>query len=482
MTDQSRGRIVSVRDVLFVIFKRQKMIIAIFLITVATVTIGVFLSTPIYESSTKVMLNREVSEAVLRVAPWYPLMRRFELEEEINSEIELIKSRTVVEAAIEKLDLEVAAQDISSPQATSTEDVTAAEGEGKDSEQSRESRILALQKDIVAEPVKKSDIIQIRYSSPDPKRAMDVANAVAEMYIEYRAKIYRASGAVDFFDEQIEIARRNLDQLESALKDYREQEALLSYETQEMILLQKLNEFETSLTKVRKDIISTEAKLVIIRDFMASPLQPLVPSMEIREERIISSLHDRLIDLRMRLNELLTKYTEEHREILNLRREIAMGEAELKAEVEKVIDLEESSLAVLQAEEGALRSTVSMLYAEVKTFPEKELTIDRLQRAIENHKGVYTMLVLKREEAKVSEASDRRIANVSVISPATLPLKPIRPQKGLLLFVGCLIGFIGGFGLAFVTEYLDHSLRTNEDVEHYLNLPVLACIPEMKQL
>ncbi|MCK4597853.1 hypothetical protein KAU04_07415, partial [bacterium] len=353
MTDQSPGRIVSMRDVLFVIFKRQKMIIAIFLITVATVTIGVFLSTPIYESSTKVMLNREVSEAVLRVAPWYPLMRRFELEEEINSEIELIKSRTVVEAAIEKLDLEVAAQDISSPQATSTEDVTATEGEGKDSEQSRESRILALQKDIVAEPVKKSDIIQIRYSSPDPKRAMDVANAVAEMYIEYRAKIYRASGAVDFFDEQIEIARRNLHQLESALKDYREQEALLSYETQEMILLQKLNEFETSLTKVRKDIISTEAKLVIIRDFMASPLQPLVPSMEIREEKIISDLHDRLIDLRMRLNELLTKYTEEHREILNLRREIAMGEAELRTEVEKVIDLDESSLAVLQAEEDA---------------------------------------------------------------------------------------------------------------------------------
>ncbi|MCK4597677.1 hypothetical protein KAU04_06535, partial [bacterium] len=154
---------------------------------------------------------------------------------------------------------------------------------------------------------------------------------------------------------------------------------------------------------------------------------------------------------------------------------------ELKAEVEKVIDLEESSLAVLQAEEGALRSTVSMLYTEVKTFPEKELTIDRLQRAIENHKGVYTMLVLKREEAKVSEASDRRIANVSVISPATLPIRPIRPQKAMLLIVGCLMGLIGGFGLAFVTEYLDHSLKTSEDVEHYLNLPVLACIPEMKR-
>ena len=44
------------------------------------------------------------------------------------------------------------------------------------------------------------------------------------------------------------------------------------------------------------------------------------------------------------------------------------------------------------------------------------------------------------------------------------------------------MGLIGGFGLAFVMEYLDHSLRTSEDVEHYLNLPVLACIPETKRL
>lgn len=480
MVDHTRGRIVSVRDVLFIVFKRQKMIISIFLITVATATVGVFLMRPVYEASAKVLLNREVSESILKMAPWIPLMRTFELEEEINSEIELIKSRTVIEAVIDRIDQKALVEETSVPPETSRVSVPGAQGGEMVSEQSRLDRILALQRAVVAEPVKKSDVIQIRYSSYDPQMAMEIANSVAEAYIDCRAKIYRPTGAADFFEEQIEVAKHNLDQLESALKDYREQEALLSYDEQKSMLLGKVNEFETSLTEVSKDIISKESKLAKIRDFMYSPLQPLVPSLEIREERVIRELHDRLIDLRLQLNELLTKYTEDHQEVQNLRREIAMGEAELRTEVETVIELEESSLEALRAEEEALRSTVGLLNTEVKALPEKELTIERLQRAIDNHREVYTMLVLKKEEAKIAAASDRRIANVSVISPATLPRRPVRPQKGLYIFVACIIGLVGGFGLAFAMEYMDHSLRTSEDVEHYLNLPVLACIPEMK--
>jgi len=477
MAEQTQSRMISTRDVLFVIFKRLKMIIAVFIITVVTVVIGIMLAEPVYESSARLMINRSIPESVLKVAPWMPITRRFELEEEINSEIELIRSRAVAEEVVHRLDQlsQEAAPGPEEARPAAAPPQTPEEGEEK-----RLARVMAIQRGIEAEPVKKSDVIQISFRSTDPRRAMEVVDAVADAYIGYRTTIYRSSGAVDFFDEQIEVAGENLDQLESALKDYRQQEALLSYEKQQVILLNKLNEFETSLTAVRKDIISTESKLAKVREYWDSPLQPLVPSLEIREETIIAEMHDRLITLRMSLNELLTRYTEDHREVRSLREEIALAEADLKQEVGRVIDLQETSLSALRAEEEALRSTVNMLYTEVKSLPEKELTVSKLQRAIDNHKQVYSMLMLKREEARVSEASDRRITNVSVISPATMPGKPVKPQKGLLLFVGCLIGIIGGFGLAFVLEYMDHSLRTAEDVEHYLHLPVLASIPDAK--
>ncbi len=477
MAEHSQSRVISTRDVLFVIFKRLKLIIAVFIITMITVIIGIMLAEPIYESSTKIIINREISESVLKVAPWMPITRRFELEEEINSEIELIKSRAVAEQVIQRLDQ--AGEETISEEEPAEAGTSPPQMPVKDEEE-RLARVMAIQRGIEAEPVKKSDVILISFRSTDPQRAMAVVDAVADAFIDYRTRIYRSSGAVDFFDEQIEVAKENLDQLESALKDYRQQEALLSYEKQQVILLNKLNEFETSLTAVRKDIISTESKLAKVREYWSSPVQPLMPSLEIREEAVISEMHDRLITLRLSLNELLTKYTEDHRQVRSLREEIALAEADLKQEVERVIDLQETSLSALRAEEEALRSTVNMLYTEVKSLPEKELTISKLQRAIDNHRSVYSMLMLKREEARVTEASDRRMTNVSIISPATLPRKPIKPQKGLLIFAGFLIGIIGGFGLAFVLEFMDHSLRTSEDVEHYLDLPVLASIPDVK--
>ena len=85
-----------------------------------------------------------------------------------------------------------------------------------------------------------------------------------------------------------------------------------------------------------------------------------------------------------------------------------------------------------------------MLKEEIKTLPEKGLTIERLKRAIQNHQEVYSMLVLRREETKISAASDRRVAKVSVISPATLPFRPVKPKKALMIFVGVIIGLIGG--------------------------------------
>jgi succinoglycan biosynthesis transport protein ExoP len=477
MLEETKGRSVSIRDVLFIFFKRLKMMIVVFIITLATVIIGILLSTPIYKSSTKVIINRQVSEAVLKMAPWVPLTRSFDLEEEINSEIELITSRAVAESVVERLDR---SNQVSENEGSLTDEVSEVPNRAANSAEERLKKIKAIQGGIIAEPVKRSDVIQISYQSPDPQLARDVVNATAESYIDYRTKVYRASGEVAFFDDQIEIAKQNLDQLESALKDYRQQEALLSYDKQQAILLNKLNEFETSLTEVKKDIISTESKLAKVREYWSSPLQPLIPSLEIREEPVIAEMHKRLISLRLQLAELLTKYTEDHQEIRNLREEIAYAEADLKNEVERVIDLQETSLSALRAEEQALNSTVNMLYTEVKSLPEKELTISRLQRAIGNHQEVYSMLMLKREEARVTQASDRRISNVSIISPATLPFRPVKPQKGLLIFVGCLIGLIGGLGSAFVLEYIDHSLKTRDDVEHYLHLPVLASIPEQK--
>jgi Mrp family chromosome partitioning ATPase len=69
------------------------------------------------------------------------------------------------------------------------------------------------------------------------------------------------------------------------------------------------------------------------------------------------------------------------------------------------------------------------------------------------------------------------ISNISVVQPATVPIKPIRPRKLLNLALGIFLGVLGAVGLAFVCEYLDHSIKTPEEAEMRLQLPTLASIP-----
>jgi capsular polysaccharide biosynthesis protein len=74
-----------------------------------------------------------------------------------------------------------------------------------------------------------------------------------------------------------------------------------------------------------------------------------------------------------------------------------------------------------------------------------------------------------------------KIASVSLIEPAQVPLKPVSPKKMLNLVLGLFLGALGGLGLAFFLEYLDDSLGEIDDIEEQLKLPVLGVLPELEK-
>ena len=93
---------------------------------------------------------------------------------------------------------------------------------------------------------------------------------------------------------------------------------------------------------------------------------------------------------------------------------------------------------------------------------------------------IYVMLAKRLEEAKVAEVM---VSNdVQVVDMPTLPEKPIQPRKGLTLFLAVLLGLVGGSAFVTSRELLNQTIRTEEDVQNYLALPVLGAIPEESSL
>jgi uncharacterized protein involved in exopolysaccharide biosynthesis len=119
----------------------------------------------------------------------------------------------------------------------------------------------------------------------------------------------------------------------------------------------------------------------------------------------------------------------------------------------------------------------------LELLDQKGFTTEGLRREAKAAEDAYMLYHRKHEEARISAAMDQqKIVNVSIAQPAQRPLRPVGPRKALSLLLGLLLGALGGLGLAFVSEYFDHSLTTGRDLETRVGIPLLGSIPDQPSL
>jgi len=142
-----------------------------------------------------------------------------------------------------------------------------------------------------------------------------------------------------------------------------------------------------------------------------------------------------------------------------------------------LINLEVEANA-LEAREAALLAIIAERERELSHLPAQELELARLMREAQVLEELYILLRTRREEARISEAMET--ADVQIIDRAVLPRVPVKPRIKLNIAIGAVLGVFLGVGLAFLLEFLDNTVKTKEDVERALGLPVLGQIPDLE--
>jgi len=105
-----------------------------------------------------------------------------------------------------------------------------------------------------------------------------------------------------------------------------------------------------------------------------------------------------------------------------------------------------------------------------------------LLRNLKNDEDNYLLYLHKEEESRISDALDqKRIVNVAVAEAATVPALPTSGGWLTTLLAGCLLATIVGLGSAFMADYIDPTIRTPDELEQVLNLPVLSAMPGAKE-
>ena len=134
---------------------------------------------------------------------------------------------------------------------------------------------------------------------------------------------------------------------------------------------------------------------------------------------------------------------------------------------------------MLFEKEKVLQQTIADFEGESLQGDRNELKYKILQRNVETNQKLYDILLSKVQESRIVEDID--ISNIRIVERAELPLEPVVPHKNLNLLLGLHFGLVLAIGLILFLEYLDRSLRTEEDVQRHLGQPVLAVVPYTKE-
>ena len=176
-------------------------------------------------------------------------MRSEVSEEELNSEIELLQSGDVLRQVVTPCGLDQhksLRERIFGPMSPEKKIAKATE---------------RLQNTLQIEPIKKSDLISITYTSSDPQLAARVLQALGDAYIQKHVDVHTAPGQVKFFDEETERYKKDLSDAETQLKDFSEQPDGVAPQMTRDITLQKLSEFRSSLQQTKAEMASTEQRI-----------------------------------------------------------------------------------------------------------------------------------------------------------------------------------------------------------------------------
>jgi uncharacterized protein involved in exopolysaccharide biosynthesis len=483
----------TLRDLMRVAFRHRQLVTLCFFGVLAGAILAAIVLPEQYEARMKILVKHErvdpvvMSESNISFAT-PQLSNQPVTEEDINSEVELITSRDLLEKVVETcgLDARPSFWDFLHPNAAAEKDLRIARA------------VRQLDNKLKVEPVKKSNMIEVRYASPDPLLSARVLTTLADGYLVKHLAVNRPPGAFSFFQQQAEQYQKELIEAEARLADFsRDQKhGAVSPQIQRDLVLQKTNEFEATLRQTQASIAQTRERIRALEALAAAtPSRLTTADRKFDNSQLLQQLKSSLLTLELQRTELLNKFEPSYRLVQQVEAQIAQTRAAIAAAekaplreettdrnptyqyVDQALAQARADLASYEAQAVATTRIVRDYRSSALLLDQKEIEQQDLIRTAKSDEANYLLYLNKREEARISDAlDDRRIVNVAIAEAATAPALPVH-SRSLFAMLGILFAVLVSVGAAFAADYFDTSFRTADEVEAFLNTPVLAAMP-----
>jgi uncharacterized protein involved in exopolysaccharide biosynthesis len=492
----TRPPLIQLRDLLAVGLRHRRLVAFSFLGLSAGVLLSLLLSPPRYRATSKILVKRERADMVVTADPTgaqQPAPAAVS-ETDLNSEIELMKSQDLLEKVVTTCGL--ANLSHGSGWTAWFHFSNAAEKNQK----ALTAAVRDLQKSMDEVLLPKTSLISVTYEDSDPQRSAHVLDTFVNAYMEKHLAVHRPAGTLAFFREQTKQYGEGLKAAESRLSEFSQEQGTVSPAQQKVSTLQKLAEFQANLKETQAAIAETKQRIhTLERQASTVPSRLTTQVRTADNPQLIEQLKSTLLNLQLKRTELLQKFDPSYRLVQEVDTEIKQTQSAIdSAGSSKVLDettdsnptyqwvdselaKAQSQLSSEQARAEAMSRSVQAYEQQASQLDQQEVVQEGLLREKSAEEANYLLYMRKQEEARISDALDEsRIINVALVEPVTVPAVPSR-SRPLVLLLGLLAAMVVSLGVAVVAEYLDPSIRTSEDIQEFLDVPVLASVSNARQ-
>jgi uncharacterized protein involved in exopolysaccharide biosynthesis/Mrp family chromosome partitioning ATPase len=512
------------REVMRVLFRHRGKIALFFCGALALTLLGIAVYPRSYTSEAKLFIRvgRESVALDPTATTGQTIMLQKTQADEVNSALQIVESREVMRRVVERLGAARILND-SPPKG----DEQTAEGRSatwvdhiaatrvavgswlsqvlrqlrlSDPASPEDLAIRRLENGVKTWAPKDSTVITVSYSAASPQLAHDVVETITDVFLDEHVRLNHTEGSLRFFSEQAEKVQKELNAAQDALRDRKDKFHFASLESRRAIFAEQVKDVELQLLNTPRELAFSNAQIADLTQATAGLKPELVTNRVAGFANEGKDLmREKLYELEIEESKLKSRFKAEHPLLVQVEKQRKAAEAVLaglpddrtqtKQELnpnQRALELElidvKAKNQALQARQAAAEKQRDHLNKELQDLNEQEVELSQLERNVQILDGKYRMHVAKLEEARVNDALGReQISNVKVAQPATLVGKPSSPKKPLLLALGLTIAFCGSIGWAFMAETFDQTLRTTEQVESALGVPVLASFPYRKR-
>ena len=321
---------------------------------------------------------------------------------------------------------------------------------------------------------READLVEVECEDRTPQGARDLCRGILATYLGLRMDLRRAeaTATAQFLREQVDLLGGRLTVAEDSLQTYRSRYGVVALDERAAEEVRQL----TRLTAQRDQLYAEQSALSGLIDEIQGGqgdtprYRDLASFPRFLENQAVTQLLASLVTLENQRADLRLRRSETSTEITTLNGRIAEIEQQL-------LSIALSYRRALDMEIRSLDDALQVSGARLNRIPQRQMEAVRLERQASGLGDLYTLLKTRLREAEVAEGVN--VPNVSVVDQPSLPIRPARPNLGLNLVFGSVLGLTFGLVLAFYREQTDDSIRERRDVERQFGLPVLATTPRL---